>query len=791
MTSVLPIELNRQSGALRPKIFDIGINFLPFYDNGSASADGTFRRKEEGTEIAARKEEAAELRPKYNSIDDILVHPDKGSLDGLASAFYYNNPFSNSSIILLKEILDYIFIPLVSPLSASSDNYPMLSIYGQIESASAMPYPKGYFIARFHVDYSVNQDYEQQERAKAPHFSPLESIEYAQIPMFYRAGLPSYQTKLVTYTKPANDNDYRASNLNLPASKLAGIANTRQIANKDNFYLPAKRLADYPAKEGAYKLQVQAIDHTENSIEDIIGQKDADIMEMSEDKPDYAPKLLEDIVDGIADKDIDTADDLDYSDFRFESLYSFFNLAKFKSYYSDNDTELDFSNMLLEKFEFDDGNKISYGASKIEALVDNSPDDEIDDQQRRIIDSSIRYEPSNDNSAEALNRVRLHREENILVDDYKDPEQRRDNSKWKYKTKIIPEPMSLEIRLERDTQVADDYISVDSKVQISKSEISDTKTDPKQEKRYKASEVPAPKRQQELKRAPFERHIAENLEQIASDYKLETGAKNTGFVVYDMETNRYFGDNANMELPTPCINKVALAATIAYYVQHGKLDWDKEITIQKDLTIENDGFYKIKEGQKVKLRDMVDMMLSRSLDSYFNHVLYALGEGNVKEGIEKNNKFMHDLGLESIKIADVHMEGSNYNSNVAHGNDLVGLMYLLTRGDVIDGENSEMIINAMGKEEWSRFFKGPRKVTSKPDGMGIIGVIDGRYVVFIDADDFYGEKLAETAYKDNGERMTNRATPLGVKVINSLAKEVKSLYTVLCADASAEPQKAA
>ncbi len=740
----------------KAKIFDIGFEPLPSHE--AFDSDGFERREEEA--IEAKKQEAKnEIAAKPSSIDDLLVPSGMLGLAALAIDSYYGN---KKAIPITNRMLDYIFIPSASRFNVLNDNYRISIFHKPIE---LIPYAKGYSIAWFDAGYSAARDYKPlQEKGILP-YSEIKPVNYMHIPRLYSALFADREALPYIAAK----NYYDAFE-----PKIAEIKPVDGIKIADT-YLPH---AAYTSIGENYETRIKPINYSRafaKSIEETAIQAPTANIPIQikthhakTHLTDNFPRLLEEVVEESPEISHKAA----YSGHRINVPYIFFNLPKPQNDNERKNHDTDISDAVLQAFE-------------------------PDEQENQIVYRHVEQKPANDNTKmEEPSHSINHKQDTDDISDYKDPERRRNTDMdyklpaKKEKTKYRAIIKNLKKKMDEARRTAKEYSSLVSKTQSDKTEYKtqNAKSETKQEEAY---DVPTPQRQPELNKISFEKEIAEALEHSAYEHKLETGAKNLGFAVYDMETKRHFGHYANMLLPTPSINKVALAATIAYYVQHGKLDWGQELTIQKDLIIKNDGSYNIKEGRKVKLGEMVDLMLRRSVDTYFNHILFALGDGDVYAGIEKNNKFMDDLGFQSIKIGDIHTENSNYNSSVSHADNLIGLMYFLMKGNVLEQRNSSMIIGAMEKEEWSPFFKGPRKITSKLDGMGILGVIEGRYIVFSEVDDFNGRKLAEHAYNEHGNRITNRATPLGVSVINSIARNINSLYAILSKDMNHASQKAA
>jgi len=754
----------------RPKVFDKGdegFGTLPFSSDGisNRTCDGDgFERRELDASVEV-KGESPEIQDDIadTSLESRLVPSGLVGLDALTSI----NP--NKKIISKQNnVLAYLFFPNTSSFNAANDNDLRELIDTAIELPSTVPYSRGYKIEGILVDYAFQNDYEPIKHSDTG-VHPGEPYRL-ELELFYlrlirpRKELAGYNPLSEVYKvdETISFDFQEIRHLEFPDIKPFDYSLPKPVTIYSNiptmeprFFVPASEIkADYMQNpsipiSGFTQSDIR-IDFIQRSL---ISRYTKSELEVYSPRPQtfakYDPKIrpLDDVVEtSFHDSPRISVPSFVAETFPLEESINL-HVHPNKSRNRNPNPESDISDIVVRAFE---------------------PRNE--EQEQRIVYQETEPEPANDNSPRwaADDNYRERTENNNFSDD-KNPRRNRNDFQFNYrniKTKYKSILRNLKKRLMEISQTNN----------IKNKPNSDS---PSLDNNY---EVPTPQKLPELEKNPFDRETIEALEYSSYEHKRTTGAKDLGLVVYDMETGRYFGHNGRMQLPTGSINKVGLAATVAYYVQHGKLDWEQEITIRNDLIIENDGTYDFKEGQKIKLGDAVDLMLKRSVDTYFNHILLALGNGDTDTGKERHDKFMRDLGLPSIKIGDIHTETSNYNSTVAYGEDLVGLMYHIKIGNILEQGNSNRIIGAMEKEEWSPFFKGPRKITSKIDGMGILGIIEDRYIIFSEVNDFYGKILAEHAYNKLGDRITNRATPHGKIVINSLDKTLKTLGIILGGD---------
>lgn len=736
LTESVQIENNFH---FKAKIFDIGFEPLPFTDE---TFDFDIFERREGETVEIKKQEAKnEIAAKPLSIDDLLVPSGMAGLAALAADSYYGN---KKTIPIKNRILDYIFVPIVSRLNASNDNYQITIFHKPIELI--VPY-SGYSIARLGSGYLVAQDYEIEDMGESFHYSEIKPVNYMQIPRLYNTLFSGREA--LPYTKLADDN------YNIFESSLPEIKFIDGISIADNYLLHVA----YTSMEETYETRIKPINYaenftkaiTENTIQVSITNIPIQAKTYHTKMPttDYSPRLLEEVVEESAEICHKSAL------YHGNQSYIFFNLPKPQNDNERKNPDKDISDIVVQAFE--------YSQNQQEEAKPK------ENHQNQNTEGKNNYSEKKPESAKG-NALAIPKGNSASA--YREPRRyRRNNHGWEPRVitnlKYVPKS--------RIKNQLGNYGGNIKKSEQSKALIQNVPKQSEPDLKEYIFDVPAPQRLPELKKIPFEKDVFDALESFSYQHRLETCARDFSVVVYHTKTGRYYNSNGNLLMPTPSINKLALAATVAYYVQHEKLDWDQYVTIQKELIIQNDRLY-FKEGQKIKLWDMVDLMLRRSVDTIFDHVVSALGYGDIDVGLQRNNKFMEDLGFSSIKINDIHKEGSNYNSNVADGDTLMRLMHFIKEGGVLNPEYSERIIGSMEREEWSPFFRGrkvARKVTSKPDGMAILGSMD-EYIFFVGKDNFRGESLSEWAYDSQGNRYINQVTKRGVVEINSLDRHMKS-----------------
>jgi len=773
---MISISIDFNGIRFRPKIFDTGFEPLPLNSDEVPVGDG-FERREADTDIEVKEENK---KPKVvlfpSSIDGLLVPEGVSGLSDLVSTI------SNKKLIE-NNILVYLFFQDTSKLNVTNDNDPRYLVHNTpFDFSSSKPYPRSYTIIFTPTNYFVEKYETLEEIREGVHYSGAESVDYLRIPRLYDVRLFWAREEVMHYTEPIIEISYDVSEFHIPKIKpIDKVEQTPRI-----FYRADTE--PYPRRSDIYRLEIESIRIPKASIETLV---------QSEIKVDYAQKavttnyvpettLLEVAVEESSNS---VTNNVIYFDFRADTSVASFNLPVHQHNNKRKNPESDISKVVIKAF-------------------DNSKQEQRQIYQETDLEEDFfRMETANANDNV------IYTEQRDAKIDYRDP-QRRNNFEWNYKkvkTKYQSTLRNLEKRLKEITNKTKNYFSKNSlnsvqdeaNLDLSLPEpikgVDDFESEPvinKIKNKYKSEripektyEVPTPKKQPELKKIPFNQEKIEAFDYSSYQHKISTGAKDFSMVAYNIKTGEYYSHNGNMSMPLPSLNKIALAATVAYYAQHGKLDLDQYVTIQKDLILDNDRVYKAKEGQKVKLGDMVDAMLTRSVDTYFNHILFALGYGDVDLGIERSNKFMDDLGFSAIKINDVHTGTSNYNSSVADGDTLVRLMYFIDRGDVLKPKFAERINNAMENEQWSPFFKGRRKITATYDGMGLVGITDDGYIVFHAINDFHGEQISKKKFDDHGERRGNDSAGRGMNLITNFADYIRSSYSI-CKD-SVQQKKAA
>jgi len=748
--------------------------------------------------IIELKEEAPEneISSIPNSIDDLLVPSGLSGLGALAISFYYDY---KNKITGQSNPLAYIFVPDFSQLNVANDNHPREDIYPKIELVSLTPYPRRYTIAFAPADYFAEEYGTIKEIEEITYYSEIKPVDYIMIPRLYAVRLFASRDEILPYTQPANDNNFDVSEFRVPEIEVAWteIEQTRV----SRVYLADTKSISYPRIEDLYRLRAEPISTPRNSIETLVQPEIRIDYEHEAVTEDYVPAkiLLEDTVVNI------------------------YKHAKVNTLNFPVEDNLD----NLIKFPANDNNpkRNKNPKTDISTIVIQAFDSSEQEQEQNVVYQDTDTDPEKSNyPKEAANDNTNYRDdrENVSID--RDPERNNINFELKYarsknNPKKTPKPNKLRIAYKKaqnnlrytfsvndntkpayaeNEVVIEDYPEGQNLQQYGKAKINKNQH-PNRQDSDPPEKDPLEKICYKIKeKKPFSADTHNALEDFAyymmamgflDDVREQVDAPKIGetmgspkdfvMIVHDLETGEYYGHNDNIVLPTTCLLKPAVALAVEHYAQEYGLDLDQEITLQENLILDRERsiFNDLLPGKKVKLRDAVKRMLSESSNTDYNHVLFALGNGDAKYGMKLTVDYMHQLGLKSIQINDVHTSGSNFDANISNGADVNTLMGYLQLG-ILGGEYKSLVLDSL-KQAIGNMYDGMGKIASKRDSIAVSGVIQGRYACTVIMNDFHGEHLSEAYLEEGSKKLFSDSTTLGLQANICIMRAHNKILSIL------------
>jgi len=157
-----------------------------------------------------------------------------------------------------------------------------------------------------------------------------------------------------------------------------------------------------------------------------------------------------------------------------------------------------------------------------------------------------------------------------------------------------------------------------------------------------------------------------------------------------------FANNKDKEFPAASLIKVPIVTAALFAVKEGKLRLDEEFILEiKDVTsgsgiLKNGGF-----PRRITLRELLELMISRSDNTATNKVIGILGFGYINDAFKKFNLQYTILNRKIMDFKARKKGIENYTSC----RDLVYIFEKIYKREMIDASSSDLMISFLKKQE--------------------------------------------------------------------------------------------
>jgi beta-lactamase class A len=185
------------------------------------------------------------------------------------------------------------------------------------------------------------------------------------------------------------------------------------------------------------------------------------------------------------------------------------------------------------------------------------------------------------------------------------------------------------------------------------------------------------------------------LQQIIDSFK-----GNVAIAAKNLRTGEVVEINANERVQTASVIKLPIMVEAFYQAAEGRTPLDRLLLLDKDNMVQGSGILQdLSDGLILPLRDAITLMIVLSDNTATNMVIDSLG-------IEAVNARMEKLGLLQTKLfKKVFLpplkptpEQKRFGLGVTTPSDMLRLLEMLARGQVVDQASSETMISILKKQ---------------------------------------------------------------------------------------------
>ena len=218
----------------------------------------------------------------------------------------------------------------------------------------------------------------------------------------------------------------------------------------------------------------------------------------------------------------------------------------------------------------------------------------------------------------------------------------------------------------------------------------------------------------------------------------------------NLDTGETYSFNGDERVRTASTIKIAVMIEAFARVAEGKAKWTDEVVLTKEKKVSGSGILaELSDNLHLTLRDAVNLMMMLSDNTATNLVLDVLTTDAVNARMEslgfKQIKIMRKVGSGGESQAGKDPENKKFGLGVATPREMVQVLEKLDRGEIINKETSQQMIDLM-KREQARYAIG-RDLWDLPmaskygaldrlrSALGILYTKKGRIAMSISCDD--------------------------------------------------------
>jgi beta-lactamase class A len=267
--------------------------------------------------------------------------------------------------------------------------------------------------------------------------------------------------------------------------------------------------------------------------------------------------------------------------------------------------------------------------------------------------------------------------------------------------------------------------------------------------------------------------LEERIKGFAADF-----GGHVGVCAVDLKSGKRISVNADSLFPTASVIKLPVLVTLFYRLQKDPSLGDEPVQLVDSVKKPGSGVLQfLHGGQSLKLIDVATLMIILSDNTATNYVIDQFGSEH-EQKLEAVNSKMRELGLEHTKLLNkVYSfrtkkkteEARRFGLGVSSPSDMVKLLELIARGEIVDRKSSDSIMAILRNQQdilmaarllpfqddstlWIDNKTG--SLDAVKNDIGIVGSSSGSYAYAIFCSDS----------KDLGEQVDNRATLAVAKI---------------------------
>jgi beta-lactamase class A len=175
----------------------------------------------------------------------------------------------------------------------------------------------------------------------------------------------------------------------------------------------------------------------------------------------------------------------------------------------------------------------------------------------------------------------------------------------------------------------------------------------------------------------------------------------------NLDTGKDYALRADEQVRTASTIKLAIMTEVFHQVAEGKVSWTDEIVLTKEKKQPGSGIlFEFSDNTKIDLRTAVNLMIVVSDNSATNLVLDKVGVDNVNAfvdsalGLHQTRILRKIGGGGESKILQETPLYRNFGTGVSSPRDMVRLLEMLEKGEVVSKEASAEMLNIMKRQQF-------------------------------------------------------------------------------------------
>jgi beta-lactamase class A len=171
---------------------------------------------------------------------------------------------------------------------------------------------------------------------------------------------------------------------------------------------------------------------------------------------------------------------------------------------------------------------------------------------------------------------------------------------------------------------------------------------------------------------------------------------NIGLAVKNITTQDIIFINEEKIFPSASLIKLFIFAEACRQMKEGRIGLNQKITLTDDDKVNGAGILKeLNSGHKFAIGELLTLMTIISDNTATNIIIDTLGMGNI-------NATINNLGFSSTMLQRKMMDfkaAKEGKENITSAKDILKILDLLVKGTLIDRESSQLIIDALKKQQ--------------------------------------------------------------------------------------------